>query len=73
MLLDRQASLGVRRAAYAISGLWTGLPLLLILAQSGWQVSKVGHEAWVAWVLMAVLPNVLFWIIIWVLKGFRTQ
>jgi len=73
LLLDRQVSLGFRRAAYAVTAFWIGLPFVVILAQSGWDISEVGHEAWIAWVLLAVLPNVLFWTLIWVLSGFGSQ
>ncbi len=71
LLLKKEVQQGIQRLAYAISGLWIGAPLLIILAQEKWNISNVDQGAWIGWLLFAVLPNVLFWTLIWVLKGFR--
>ena len=71
LLLKQHVQPVVKRMAYALSGLWLGIPLLIILAQHRWRLPEVDQDAWVAWVLLAVLPNVLFWLLIWVLRGSR--
>lgn len=71
LLLQKDVQQGIRRLAYAISGLWVGVPLLIILAQEKFSFSSIDQDEWIGWLLFAVLPNVLFWTLIWVLKGFR--
>jgi hypothetical protein len=71
LLLSKDVKQGVQRLAYAISGLWVGVPLLIIVAQKKWNIPAIDQDEWIGWVLFAVLPNVLFWALIWVLKGFR--
>jgi len=70
-LLKNEHNKGMKRLSYAISSLWIGIPLGVILSQAQFQMNEVGSEAWLAWFFLAVLPNVLFWLMIWVLKGFR--
>ncbi|MEZ5450134.1 MAG: hypothetical protein R3E95_24605 [Thiolinea sp.] len=71
LLLAHEVQQGIKRLAYAVSGFWLGLPLLLMLAKTGWSFAEVDREAWITWVLLAVLPNALFWVAIWVLRGFQ--
>lgn len=71
LLLNNENNAGYKRIAYMVSGLWLFVPLALILAQSGFDFSEVDNDAWVAWTLLALVPNALFWGLIWVLKGFR--
>lgn len=71
LLLKKDAQEGVRRLAYAISGLWISIPLLVIMAQKKWSIPAIDQEEWIGWLIFALLPNVLFWVLIWVLKGFR--
>jgi len=71
LLLRNENNEGYKRIAYAVSGLWLFVPLALILAQAGFHFSEVDNDAWVAWTLLAVLPNAVFWGLIWILKGFR--
>lgn len=71
LLLTRDVKQGIERLAYAISGFWIGVPLLIIMAQKKWDIPDIDQDAWIGWVIFAVLPNILFWALIWVLKGFR--
>ena len=71
LLLKKDVQLGIQRLAYAISALWIGVPLLVIWAQNRWNFNSIDQDEWMAWLLLAVLPNVVFWAFIWVLKGFR--
>ena len=71
LLLQPNVKQGVRRLAYAVSGLWVGIPFLVLMSQEGWDIASVAHNEWMAWAMLAVVPNVLFWTLIWVLKGFR--
>lgn len=71
LLLSRNVKQGIQRLAYAITGLWITVPLLIIMAQRKWSIPDISQDAWLAWLVLAVLPNILFWALIWVLKGFR--
>lgn len=71
LLLKRDVKQGIERLAYAISGLWIGVPLLIIMAQKKFNIPALDQDEWIGWLVFAVLPNILFWAIIWVLKGFR--
>lgn len=71
LLLSRNVKQGIQRLAYAITGLWITVPLLIIMAQKKWNISDISQDAWIGWLVFAVLPNILFWVLIWVLKGFR--
>lgn len=71
LLLKRDVKQGIKRLAYMITGFWVGFPLLIILAQDKWNIPDIDQEEWIGWLVFAVLPNVLFWALIWVLKGFR--
>lgn len=71
LLLQKDTQRGIQRLAYAISGLWMGVPFLVIWAQNRWNLNAIDQDEWMAWLLLAVLPNVVFWVLIWVLKGFR--
>ena len=71
LLLSRDVKQGIQRLAYAISGLWIGVPLLIIMAQKKFNIPAMDQDEWIGWLVFAVLPNILFWAIIWVLKGFR--
>ena len=71
LLLKKDVQLGIQRLAYAISGLWIAVPFMVILAQNRWNFNSIDQDEWMAWLLLAVLPNVVFWALIWVLKGFR--
>lgn len=71
LLLQKDVQQGIQRLAYTITGLWVGVPLLIILAQEKWSFARIDQDEWIGWVLFAVMPNVLFWALIWVLKGFR--
>ncbi len=71
LLLKKNVRLGIQRLAYAISALWMGIPFLVIWAQNRWDFNAIDQDEWLAWLLLAVLPNIVFWVLIWVLKGFR--
>lgn len=73
LLLKSQAHQGIRRLAYAISGFWVGMPLGLMLAKAQFIPQAIDPEAWITWFFLALLPNILFWLIIWVLKGFQKR
>ncbi|MEZ5536703.1 MAG: hypothetical protein R3F02_13890 [Thiolinea sp.] len=73
LLLKKDVQQGIQRLAYAISGLWIGVPLLIIMAQKKWSIPAIDQEEWIGWLVFALLPNVLFWALIWVLKGFRSD
>ncbi|HPE58858.1 MAG TPA: hypothetical protein PLB10_00855 [Thiolinea sp.] len=70
LLLVRHPGPGIRRLAWMISAFWIGIPLLLMFAKERWQFADIDSNAWIAWALLAVVPNALFWAIIWILKGF---
>nr|CAA6829898.1 MAG: Unknown protein [uncultured Thiotrichaceae bacterium] len=69
LLLARDVKQGIQRLAYAISGFWIGLPLLIIMAQKKFNISMIDQDEWMGWLMFALLPNILFWTIIWILKG----
>lgn len=71
LLLKKDVQEGIQRLAYAISGLWIGIPFLVIWAQNRWNLNSIDQDEWMAWFLLALLPNIVFWVLIWVLKGFR--
>lgn len=71
LLLKKDVQQGIQRLAYAISGLWIGIPFLVIWAQNSWNINSIDQDEWMAWLLLAVLPNIVFWAVIWVLKGFQ--
>lgn len=71
LVLNNQQHKGIQRLAAAISALWVGVPLGLMLAEAQMQFDAVDPEGWIAWFFLALLPVVLFWLIIWILKGFR--
>ena len=71
LLLKKDVQQGIQRLAYAISGLWVAIPFLVIWVQNRWNISSIDQDEWMAWLLLAVLPNVVFWALIWVLKGFQ--
>ncbi|MEZ5478312.1 MAG: hypothetical protein R3E95_12780 [Thiolinea sp.] len=70
LLLRNDTQQGIRRLAYAISGLGM-VPLLIIMAQKQFDPGAINQDEWIGWVLFAVLPNLLFWLLIWIMKGFR--
>lgn len=71
LLLQKDVKQGTERLAYAISGLWVGVPLLIIMAQKKFNIPMIDQDEWMGWLMFALLPNILFWVVIWVLKGFR--
>ncbi|MGB0845521.1 MAG: hypothetical protein ACPGSM_02305 [Thiolinea sp.] len=73
LLLKKDVQQGIQRLAYSISGLWIGVPFLVIWAQNRWSINSIDQDEWLAWLLLAVLPNIVFWALIWVLKGFRND
>ncbi len=73
LLLSKDVKQGFERLVYAISGLWVGIPLLIIMAQKKFNISAIDQDEWIGWLVFAVLPNILFWTLIWVLKGFRSD
>ncbi|MGV6809391.1 MAG: hypothetical protein ACWA5U_05900 [bacterium] len=73
LLMKNETHTGIKRLAYAISGLWIGIPLGLMFAKAQFIPQAIDPEAWITWFFLALLPNILFWLIIWVLKGFRQR
>lgn len=71
LLRQNQDNMGYRRVAYVISGFWLGVPLLLMFVTKGFSFTAIDEQAWVAWVLLALIPNVLFWSLLWIMQGFR--
>ena len=71
LLLKKDVKLGMQRLAYTLSGLWVAVPFAVIWAQNLWNFNAIDQDEWMAWLLLAALPNVVFWALIWVLKGFR--
>lgn len=71
LLRRNQENTGYKRVAYVISGFWLGVPLLLMFVTKGFSFAEIDEQAWIAWVILAVIPNTLFWSLLWILQGFR--
>lgn len=71
ILLKKDVKQGTERLAYAISGFWVGLPLLIIMAQKKFNIPTIDQDEWMGWLMFALVPNILFWVVLWILKGFR--
>ena len=72
LLLQTNTNQGYWRIAYVVSGFWLLLPILIMWAQMDWHFSAIDSDAWIAWILFALVPNVVFWALIWILRGFRS-
>lgn len=72
LLLQPHTKLGYWRIAYVVSAFWLGLPVLVMLAQASWQFGAMDSDTWMAWIIFALVPNTIFWSLIWILRGFRS-